>query len=346
MTGLLRPDLNQIPLDVDSFLGRAIALGRQYGKLPERFLDALMVFLRTRGLAYAQRHRTGIRIGREELARGIKQAVTCVDLALEEEAGGDLNAAVETLVHGDFEALRQRGWELAFGRLEEMRERSAILCQRQEAKFLQELLPQVHPWTRIVPETWTGVDAEGEAVPVDPREDYAAFGQLEGRLAFLHSLPRERLRELLAAVPQGGTFASLLQRLLLALALDQESLVADGEQVRRFQEECFAGGRMRPEVRQKVLSQLAAHLEGALESRDIRAAILDDVEEEIGLLEGCAAEDMVALFTSLPEAFDVDEARKAAEADEEARRAATADMGADIDILEAWEMKELDEEVG
>ena len=52
---LLRPDLNQVGLEVDSFLGRAVALGVRYGKLPERFLDTLMAFLRIRGLKQAQR---------------------------------------------------------------------------------------------------------------------------------------------------------------------------------------------------------------------------------------------------------------------------------------------------
>lgn len=296
MSNLLRPDLNQIRLDVDSFLGQAVALGRRYEKLPERFLDALMAYLRVRGLGHAQRYRTEIRISRDLLEQGIKQSITCVELSLEEASGGDLNAAVEILASGDFESLRQRGWEIAFGRLEEMQREATLLSKRPEAVLLQEFTHQIQPWTRVVPETWTGVDAEGEAVPVDPQEDYAAFEEIRGRMDFLRSLPRKPLRQLLTEEPKGETFGSVLRRLILTVATDQESLAIDDERVLRFQKNGFAGGRMRPEMRNKILEQIAAHLQNALKDEGMRALILEEVREEIARLEDFSEEGLEEWF--------------------------------------------------
>ena len=67
MNTLMRPDLNQVRPDVNSFLGQALALGRQFEQLPESAADTLMAYLRARGLGFAQRYRSGIAIGRQGL---------------------------------------------------------------------------------------------------------------------------------------------------------------------------------------------------------------------------------------------------------------------------------------
>lgn len=338
MSNLLRPDLNQIHLDVDGFLGQAIALGRRYEKLPERFLDALMAYLRVRGRDHARRYRTEIRIDRDLLEQGIQQSVTCVELSLKEASGDDLNAAVEILAGGDFESLRQRGWEIAFGRLEEMRQEAILLCKRPEVALLQEFIHQIQPWTQIIPETWTGVDAEGETVEVDPQEDFAVFEEIRGRMDFLRSLPREPLRQLLAENSKGETFGSMLRRLIVAVATDQESLAVDDERVLHLQENGFTGGRMRPEMRGKILEQIAAHLQRALGDEGMRALILEEVKEEITRLEDCSEGGLEEWFhpPGKPEEVDIDRAGGEAESDAEAREAADMDMGG------AWEFEEFD----
>lgn len=340
MSYLLRPDLNQVRLEADSFLGRAVTLGRQYGKLPERFLDTLMAFLRIRGLEQAQRRRTGIRLGREKLEKGIHQILVCVDLALEEASGGDLNAAVEILARGEFEELRKRGWALAFARLEEMRRDAARVAGRREAALLGEFAAQVHAWARVVPETWEGSDQEGETVAVDPQADYAELRQIRGRLDFLRSLPRNAVDELLESESAGSSFAGLLRRLILAVALGREGLIADEEGIRQFREEAFTNGMLRPEMRAEICGQIGAHLESRLADEEARSLVMGEVEEELDLLAAQGGEDwrewlLPPQSTGEEETGDM---RRQAETDVEARRAAEQDLG------EIWEFEDLGEE--
>jgi len=278
MSYLTRPDLNQVPLDVDGILWQAIQLGGQFDRFPDRFLDTLMAFLRIRGREQAQRRRTGIRIERENLEGGIRQAVICMELALEEEAGEDVDRAVEILARGEFELLYKQGWELAVGRLVEMRTRAGQLLRRPEAVWMQEFTAQVRTWTGIVPETWVGTDQEGEEVRIDPQEAFAIFLQVEARLAFVRSLPQGAMRELLEGVSEGGSFARLLRRLILAVGLERESLVIGEEQKSRFVEVCMADGKLRPEVREKISSQIGEHLERALIEKGDRVLIVSEVE--------------------------------------------------------------------
>ena len=93
MSRLARVDLNQVPLDRNSFIGQVVAAGLEYEQLPPRFMDSLRAYLRIRGLGFAQRNRTGIALGRDQLRQGMEQGLACMDLALEEASGGDLNAA-------------------------------------------------------------------------------------------------------------------------------------------------------------------------------------------------------------------------------------------------------------
>tara|TARA_Y100000588_G_scaffold345232_1_gene392287 strand:- start:638 stop:901 length:264 start_codon:yes stop_codon:yes gene_type:complete len=87
-----------------------------------------MAYLRAQGLAFAQRYRSGIALGRDGLERGVIQSATCLDIGLQDLAEGDVNSAVDLLAQGEFEVLRQRGWELAFARLEEMRRETPELA--------------------------------------------------------------------------------------------------------------------------------------------------------------------------------------------------------------------------
>jgi hypothetical protein len=336
MSFLIRPDLNQVPLDVDSFLGRAIELGRQYDRLPDRFLDSLMAFLRIRGRGQAQRQRTGIRIERENLEGGIRQAVVCLELALEEEAVGDVDRAVEILARGEFELLYKRGWELAVARLIEMRTRASQLLRRPEAVWMQEFTAQVHTWTGIVPETWTGTDREGEEVRIDPQEDFAIFEQIELRLAFLRSLPQGAMRQLLKEEAEGGSFARLLRRLILAVGLERESLVIDEEQRRCFAATCMIGGELHAEAREKISSQIGGHLKRALIDERERALIVGEVEEALAELEGLDAEDLDDWGSPGDgvEEGELERLRKEAEGDGVARKAAELEMG------DVWEMDE------
>ena len=298
MTHLTHPDLNQIQLNADSFLGRALESGRQFERLPEHVADALMAYLRARGLEFAQRYRSGIAMGREGLEKGVRQAYTCVELGLETAASGDLNAAVDWLASGDFEALRLRGWDLALARLEEMRKQAIILLEQDDGLFLMDYHTEAERWARIVPETWTASDAEDREESVDPLADYERFEELQDRLEFLRSLPRQALGRLMETAPGGGSFEELLRHLVLALALEQESLVADRTAVARFQEECFESGRMLPAVRRKVLDLIAGHLGEKMGDGAARRRIQREVEEEIARLEKESQGSMEGLFSA------------------------------------------------
>lgn len=284
MTTLMHPDLNRVKPDTDSFLGMALTLGLQYQKLPESFTDMLMAYLRTQGLGFAQRFRTGIAVGREGLEQGTRQALTCVDIGLEAMAEGDLNTAVTLLAHGDLESLRREGWDRAFGWLQEIQEQSRALRDRLEAHFLQEYRSQIDCWSRIVPETWTAHDPGAEEdVVLDPRSEHEAFTELGGRAAFLRSLPRGPLRRLSDSTASGMQFSSVLRHLILAVALDREELIAHPEAIDRFRH-CFADGRMHAHIVQRVLDQITAHARSCLDQTS-RARILADVKEEITSLE-------------------------------------------------------------
>ena len=340
MSYLLRPDLNQVRLEVDSFLGRAVSLGGQYEKLPERFLDTLMTFLRIKGMEQAQRRRTGIGLGREKLETGIHQILVCVDLALEEASGGDLNAAVEILARGEFEELRKRGWTLAFARLEEMRRDATLVAGRREAALLGEFAAQVHAWARVVPETWDGTDLEGEVLMVDPQADHAALRQIRGRLDFLRSLPRKAVDELLGRESATSSFAGLLRRLILAVALGRESLIPDEEEIGQFQEEAFTDGALRPEMRAEICGQIGAHLEGQLADEETRSLIMSEVEEELDLLVAQGGEDLREWLLPPEDTTEeeIGDMLRQAEADAEAQNSA------ERDLEEIWEFEDLDEE--
>ncbi|MCC7262594.1 MAG: hypothetical protein IT369_08755 [Candidatus Latescibacteria bacterium] len=285
MDRVVLPDLNQLPFEADSFLGKALAAGRQYGQLPEYTGDVLMAYLRAQSLAFAQRYRTGIAIGRERLERGLKQAFICVELGLEERSGGDLNQAVALLAGGDLETLRQCGWEEALAGLAQMRTQARAWSRCPEALLLREHQDQLRQWRQLVPESWTSRDAEGREVWLDLRQERPRFQELEGRVLFLQSLPAASLEGLLRAAPGGRDFAEVLRQLVLVLALGLEHLVATPREVARFRQTCFTEGKVLPAVKDQVLGLFATHLENALPAGRENAALRRELAAQIDALE-------------------------------------------------------------
>ncbi|MDE2704765.1 MAG: hypothetical protein OXI35_06815, partial [Gemmatimonadota bacterium] len=256
MSRLARVDLNQVPLDSSSFIGQVVAAGLEYEQLPPRFMDSLRAYLQISGLGFAQRNRTGIALGRDQLRQGMERGLACMDLALEEASGGDLNAAVAKLVGDSFDALYKQGWERAFQRLKEMRQQARALVGCPELGFWPDRQPKVAALTKLVPETWTGPSA------IDVRADGQMLQELTGKVAFVRSLPQPSVAALLEQVDVD--FAGVLHRVILALALGRAELVAKKEHVLRFRSECFDAGGLRPHVRRQVLAQLVEHLDDAV----------------------------------------------------------------------------------
>ena len=293
MSRLARVDLNQVPLDHHSFIGQVVAAGLEYEQLPPRFMDSLRAYLRIRGLGFAQRSRTGIALGRDQLRQGMEQGLACMDLALEEASGGDLNAAVAKLVSDPFDALYKQGWERACQCLKEMRQQARALIGCPELGFWPDLQPKVAALAKLVPETWTGPSA------IDLCADGQMLQELTGKVAFVRSLPRPSVAALLEQVDVD--FAGVLHRVILALALGRVELVAKKEHVSRFRAECFDAGGMLSHVRRQVLDQLVEHLDNAVANADVRVRIADELGAEIGVLEQAADRgDLAAFFLSHP----------------------------------------------
>ncbi len=291
MSRLARVDLNQVPLDSGSFIGQVVVAGLEYEQLPPRFMDSLRAYLRIRGLGFAQRNRAGIAVGRDLLRQGMERSLACMDLALEEESGGDLNAAVVKLASGSLDALYKQGWERAFQRLTAMRQQARALVGCPELGFWPERQPKVAVLAKLVPETWTGPRA------IDLRADGQMLQELTGKVAFVRSLPKPSVAVLLEQVDVD--FAGVLHRVILALALGRAELVAQKEHVSRLRVECFAEGGLLPQVRRQVLTQLVEHLDHAVADAAVRARIAREVGAEIEVLEQAEARgDLAAFFLS------------------------------------------------
>jgi len=295
---LARVDLNQVPLDRNSFIGQVVAAGLEYDQLPPRFMDSLRAYLRIRGLGFAQRNRTGIALGRDQLRQGMEQGLACMDLALEEASGGDLNSAVAKLVSDPFDALYKQGWERACQRLKEMRQQARTLVGCPELGFWPDLQPKVKILAKLVPETWTGPSA------IDLHTDGQMLQELTGKVAFVRSLPQPSVAALLEQVDVD--FAGVLHRVILALALGRAELVSKKEHVSRFRAECFAEGRLRPHVRRQVLDLFVGHLEDTVADADVRMRIADELGAEIGVLEQAEVKgDLTAFFLSPFSALEI-----------------------------------------
>ena len=298
MSRLARVDLNQVPLDHNSFIGQVVAAGLEYEQLPPRFMDSLRAYLRICGLGFAQRNRTGIALGRDQLRQGMERGLACMDLALEEVSGGDLNAAVAKLVSDPFDALYKQGWERACRRLEKMRQQARALVGCPELGFWPDRQPKVAALAKLVPETWAGPSA------IDLRADGRMLQELTGKVAFVRSLPQPSVDALLEQVDVD--FAGVLHRVILALALGRTELVVKKEHVSRFCAECFDAGGMRLHVRRQVLDQFGGHLEDTVADADVRVWIADELGAEIEVLERAADRgDLAAFFLSPFSALEI-----------------------------------------
>ena len=288
MSRLARVDLNQVPLDRHSFIGQAVAAGLEYEQLPPRFMDSLLAYLRIRGLGFAQRQRTGIALGRDLLRQGMERGLACMDLALEEESGGDLNAAVAELARDPFDALYKQGWERAFQRLKELRQQARALVGCPELGFWPKLRPKVAALAQLVPEAWTGPST------IDLRTDGQMLQELTGKVAFVRSLPKPSVAALLEVEVD---FSGVLHRVILALALGRTELMVNEGHVSRFRAECFDEGGMRPDLRRQVLEQIAGQLKNEVDDPAVRAEIADEFRAETEALErAVAAGDLDALL--------------------------------------------------
>ena len=318
MNTLARLDLNRQLSHVASFTGRAIALGLEFAGLPERFEDALGTYLRAQALSSAQRNRTGIAIGRHALQLGVERSFACVDLGLEDLSDGDLNRAVDLLAAGDLEMLRGEGAQLAYERLEELRSESALMSGMEELALLPDAAHRIRIWSTIVPETWAATDDEGEPLVIDPREDYGAFPAVRARLHFVRALPRGGAQSLLKSLPPVRSFDAVIHRLVLAVALGRDTLHADVAVVERFAAECLEGGRMRPDLRSRVMAEIGGYIDATLGENSLRDLIRGQVSEELGHLEQSSREQLHALV--LPSEVDDDD-----ELEVEAARLSAAD---------------------
>ena len=294
-------DLSRFRIDSESFVGQVIELGTRFEKLPPNIGDALLGFLRLQGLHYGKRNRSGIAIRREDLEHGVRQALISMDLGLEARAESDLNRAVEIIAEGDFEACRKRGYEISFFRLQEMAQACRAMLLRPEVKFFQSEYSAVSRWANAVPETWMRPpdDEEDELQLVDPKRDYAAYQIALRRLAFLRSIPKAALAELEIAV-EGRTYDGLLHNLILALALDMESLLPSEAQIEAFRQTCFEEGKMKTGVRAKVFELMDRQLEASVEDTEDRMAIRREFEAEVEFLEEVSLSDFKGVFL-LPE---------------------------------------------
>ncbi len=294
-------DLSRFRIDSESFVGQTIALGMRFEKLPPNVGDALLGFLRVRGLHHGKRNRSGIAIRREDLEHGVRQALISMDLGLEARAEGDLNRAVEIIAQGDFEACRKRGYKIAFFHLEEMARTCRAMLLLPEVTFLQPEYRDISNWTNAVPETWMRPPDEEENEPqwVDPKRDYAAYHTARRRLAFLRSIPRAALTELETEV-EGRTFDGLLRNLILALALDLESLLPSQAQIETFRQTCFERGEMNAEVRSKISDLMDRQIDSSVADTADRAAIRREFEVEVEFLEEMSAQHFEGMFL-LPE---------------------------------------------
>ena len=278
-------DLSRFRIDSESFVGQVIELGTRFEKLPPNIGDALLGFLRLQGLHYGKRYRSGIAIRREDLEHGVRQALISMDLGLEARAESDLNRAVDIIAQGDFEACRKRGYEVAFFRLQEMAQMCRAMLLRPEVKFLPSEYRAISRWATAVPETWMRPqdDEEDETQLVDPKRDYAAYQVALRRLAFLRSIPKAALTEVEIAV-EGRTYDGLLRNLILALALDIESLLPSEAQIEAFRQRCFEGGKMKEDVHAKVFELMDRQLEASVEDAEDRVAIRREFEAEVEFL--------------------------------------------------------------
>ena len=298
MNVLAGVDFEKLRVGSEGFLGQAVALGVRYGRLSEHTPDVLLAYLRTEGTRFGRRYRTGIAVSREVLEQGVRQTLVSLELGLTVVAEKDLNRAVDLLAEADFGKIRKRGWEEAYVRLEEMRRVCRSIPGGPEACLLRDYGWHVDRWSRVVPETWTVSGGEdNDESPLDPLQDYAKFRELHARLSFIRLLPLRALRPFADAVNECG-FRDFLRHLVLALALDLETLVPGTRETAAFESDCLGPEGMAAWARDKVTTKAKEMARRAVDDPGLRMMLIREVEAEIASLEGHSHDSLSDIFVT------------------------------------------------
>lgn len=291
-------DLDKLRVESEGFLGQAIALGIRYGKLSEHTPDVLMAYLRSTGIRFGRRYRTGIAVSRDVLEQGVGKTLVSLELGLAIVSEQDLNRGVDLLAEGDFEKIRKRGWEEAYARLEEMGSVCRSIHGMPESRLLRDYASRIDRWSRVVPETWmvSGGDDE-DAVQVDPLRDYARFRELYARLNFIRLLPSSVLQPFAEAVDECG-FSDFVRHLILALALDLETLVPGAREISAFETDCLGPEGVSFWARDKVTTKANEMAHRAVDDSHLRMLLMQDVEDEMASLAVLPADSIADAFVT------------------------------------------------
>lgn len=289
-------DFDRLRVESEGFLGQAITLGIRYGRLSEHTPEVLLAFLRATGMRFGQRYRTGLAVSRDVLEQGVGKTLVSLELGLTVMSEQDLNRGVDLLAEGDFEKIRKTGWEEAYVRVEEMNRVCRSIRGRPESRLLRDHASQIDRWSRVVPETWmvSGVEDEDEHF-VDPLKDYAGFRELHARLSFIRLLPSSVLEPFAEAVDECG-FSDFVRHLILALALDLETLVPGSREISTFESDCLGQEGFAAWARDKVLAKAKEMASKAVDDSRLRMLLIQEVEDEMACLAGLPVDSLAGAF--------------------------------------------------
>lgn len=288
MNTLTKLDLNRLPVDEQAFLARVLELGVRLGRFPEPFLEALSAYLQGAAVQHARRFRTGIKIGQEDMTRGIRRVAVCLDAGLKDEAQGDLNAAMDLLRPDRFESLRKRGWEIVHIRLTEMQKAAIRILRSSYRGLLKGEGKRLRRWVTIRPDDASADDADGQREEMDLVAEFAEFRRVELQARFLGSLPKPLVRGLPEAVRRSWGFDQVMRGVVLALASHHEALVLDDQAKARLRDLCDADGALKAEAQEKAERLLRAYLLAHSDDAEYLAYILEAAREA---MRGCVFDD-------------------------------------------------------
>lgn len=285
MRALSPVDLNRIQVDQDTFLGRTLVLGITTNRLPERIVPPLAMYLQNAGTEYARRFRSSIDLSSDLLAMGVRRTVICMDAGLREASEEDLSRAVELIEPARFEEFRTLGYRFLFDRLREIRDGSREILRSPWVQLLRTERADLEEWATISPEAWTKrAEAEGRAVFIDPDDEFEAFRIVRYQAAFLASMPRHEIAELLEHTVEGIDFARILASLTLGLAIGADGVVLTMEDIRRFRSECTEDDGLSPAAATRVRTLVRRHLDAHSDEDAYKECITGLVEEELNAL--------------------------------------------------------------
>ncbi len=282
MNTLAKLDLNRLSVDEQAFLARVLELGVRLGRFPEPFLDALSAYLQGTAVHHARRFRTGIKVRKEDLSRGVRRVAVCLDAGLKDEARGDLNAAVDLLRPDRFEALRKRGWEIVHAHLKEMRQAAVRILKSPYRGLLKGDGKRLRRWATIRPDDGSAEDPDGAREEMDLVAEFAEFRRVEMQARLLGSLPGPLVRGLPEAQRRSWGFDQVVRGVVLALATDGEDLVLDSQARARLCDLCDAGGALNADAREKVERLLRDHLLAHSDDPEYLAYVLNAAREAVG----------------------------------------------------------------